>query len=150
MPKRKDRLGVDRAGRTPLHYAACDNLESEVIRLVNEGSDVNACDDAGWTPLHFAAQSMAARIAEILLNYGAQVDAMDTNGNTPLSNAVFGYTGNGETIIVLRRFGADPTLKNYYGVSPLELALEYYSEATRDCPVSRFFDDLNASAKSSA
>ena len=149
MTKRKDRPGVDRSGRTPLHYAACDNLESEVIRLVNEGADVNARDDAGWTPLHFAAQSKAARIAEILLNHGAQVNAMDANGNTPLSNAVFGYIGNGETIIVLRRFGADPTLKNSYGVSALELALDSYSEATRDCPVSRFFDDLNSPATSS-
>ena len=72
MPKRKDRPGVDRAGRTPLQYAACDNLENEVI------------------------------------------------------------------------------LKNSYGVSALELALDSYSEATRDCPVSRFFDDLNSSVKSPA
>ena len=150
MTKRKDRPGVDRAGRTPLHYAACDNQESEVIRLVSEGADVNTYDDAGWTPLHFAAQSKAARIAEILLNHGAQVNAMDANGNTPLSNAVFGYTGNGDTIMVLRRFGADPTLKNSYGVSAFELALDIYSGATRDCPVSRFFDDLNSSVKSPA
>ena len=143
MTKRKDRPGVDRAGRTPLHYAASDNLVCEVIRLVIEGADVNARDDAGWTPLHFAAQSKAARIAETLLNHGAQVNAMDANGNTPLSNAVFGYTGDGETIIVLRRFGADPTLKNSYGVSALELARESYSEASRVCPVSRYFDDLN-------
>jgi len=133
-----------------LHYAACDKLESEVIRLIAEESDVNASDDAGWTPLHFAAQSQAARIAEILLQHGARVDAMDSCGNTPLGRAVCCYSGNGETIQVLRRFGADPTLKNHSGISTLEIALDSYSEATLDCPVCRIFDDLNPPAKSTA
>src|SRR5262245_5185128 len=51
-PKRKERPGVDRAGRTPLHYAAVDGDVALVKQLLASGMNPSAPDDDGWTPLH--------------------------------------------------------------------------------------------------
>ncbi len=83
QPKRKDRPGVDRYGRTELHYAANESNLAKAQELVKANADVNATDDNGWTPLHFAAQSYALAIAKLLLEAGAKIDATDSHGNTP-------------------------------------------------------------------
>ena len=122
-PKRKERLGVDRSGRSPLHYAVVDADAKLVIKLLASGLDPGAADDDGWTPLHFAVQNGSSEILQLLLEAGAAVDPCDKHGNTPLSNAVFNYDEEDGTIIkLLRANGANPRIKNAYGVSPLELA----------------------------
>lgn len=114
--------GEDKLGRTALHYACANSVASEVERLIAGGANPNARDDNGWSPLHFATQADCAVVTKILLAAGAQINAADSNGNTPLSNAVFSYRGNGDAIQLLRSSGADPTLSNNYGVSPVGLA----------------------------
>jgi hypothetical protein len=47
-PKKKERPGVDRMGRTPLHYAALEGRLDEAKRLLAEGADASARDDNGW------------------------------------------------------------------------------------------------------
>src|SRR5262245_56658534 len=88
-PKRKERPGVDRMGRTPLHYAALEGDVARVRHLLASGLAADAPDDNGWTPLHFAAQRNAADATKELLKAGASVDARDAHGNTALSTAVF-------------------------------------------------------------
>ena len=122
QPKRKKRPGVDRYGRTELHYAACECDLAKVRTLLAFGAQVDLPDDNGWTPLHFAAQAHAVAIAEALLAAGASVDARDSRGNTPLINAVFNSRGRGDLIDLLRRHGADPNIANAHGVSPVTLA----------------------------
>jgi ankyrin repeat protein len=56
-PKRKDRPGVDRYGRTELHYAAADGDSQKVEALLASGLNAGAADDDGWTPLHAAVQA---------------------------------------------------------------------------------------------
>src|SRR5262245_51299589 len=102
QPKRKERPGVDRMGRTSLHYAALDGDAGGVRQLLASGLVADASDDNGWTPLHFAAQSNAADATAQLLKAGASVDARDAHGNTPLSTAVFNSRGFGEVITLLR------------------------------------------------
>ena len=137
QPKRKDRPGVDRAGRTPLHYAALDGDSGRIRQHLACGLVADAPDDNGWTPLHFAAQSNAADATAILLKAGAAIDARDTHGNTPLFTAVFNSRGNGEVIRLLRAHGADPYAKNNHGVSPLSLA-----RTIANFDVRQFFQDL--------
>ena len=100
-PKRTERPGVDRAGRTPLHYAAGDGDVAGVKELLASGIDASATDDAGWTPLHFAAQENRLEVVRLLLQAGAAVDPRDSHGNTPLSKAVFNSCGIGDVINVL-------------------------------------------------
>jgi uncharacterized protein len=136
-PKREQRPGVDRVGRTPLHYAAADSDVEQIRQLLASGTNPGAADDDGWTPLHFAAQSNATSVALILLEAGALVDAPDAHGNTPLSRAVFNSRGNGAMIKLLRTHGADPYAMNNHGVSPLELA-----RTISNYDVRQFFSDL--------
>jgi ankyrin repeat protein len=137
QPKRSERPGVDRLGRTPLHYAANESREADVAQLLATGADANAKDDNGWTPLHFAAQAEALAITKLLLARNADVDAIDSNGNTPLFRAVFACTGNGALIELLREAGANPTLENHHGVSPVGLARD-----VGGVDIERFFSDL--------
>lgn len=114
--------GLDRAGRSELHYAVCDRDFTRVKEFIRQGANVNLADKKGWTPLHFAAQNDDEQMARLLLDSGASVDLRDENGNTPLSTGVFNSKGRGELIELLRQRGADATLANNYGVSPVSLA----------------------------
>jgi ankyrin repeat protein len=136
-PKRKDRPGVDRAGRTPLHYAAVDGEIGRVRELLVSGVDAGAADDEGSTPLHFAAQENRVEIVQLLLKAGAAVDPRDSHGNTPLFRAVFNSRGIGDVIKLLRANGADAHAKNAHGISPLTLA-----RTIANFDVRQFFDDL--------
>lgn len=142
QPKRKDRPGVDRYGRTKLHYAALDGDVRKIEELLSEGLNSGATDDDGLTPLHAAVKCWSLPACEALLKAGAPVDAQDANGNTPLATAVFESRGRGELIELLRERGADPTLENRYGVSPVGLA-----RTIANFDVRQFFDDLPASEK---
>ena len=136
-PRRVERPGVDRMGRTPLHYAANEGLYEEALRLLEGGDDANASDDNAWTPLHFAAQSGSLEIAALLLANGARVDALDSDGNSPLGQAVFSCTGDGALISALRAAGADPFKANHHGISPIALARDI-----GNYDVEQFFADL--------
>lgn|ERR1039458_4105796 len=138
-PKRKERPGVDRIGRTELHYAACDGDFAKVQALLTAGGRADLPDDNGWTPLHFAAQAHSVAISEALLDAGATVDPRDGHGNTPLSTAVFNSRGRGELIALLRRHGADPNIANAHGVSPIRLA-----RTIANYDVKQYFTDLPA------
>jgi len=128
---------TDRAGRTPLHYAA---LENDVVRLndlLAHGADPDAADQDGFTPIHFASQQGALEAAEILINNGAAVDPTNVHGDTPLSIAVFSSKGNGKLIQLLRSKGADPFHRNRAGQTPVGLA-----RLIANYDVAQFFADL--------
>jgi hypothetical protein len=65
--RRPDLVGIDRGGRTSLHYAALANDADAVSTLLTQGADPNAPDRLGFTASHFAAQEGACAAAEILL-----------------------------------------------------------------------------------
>jgi len=137
QPRRKDRPGVDRAGRTELHYAAADGDVARVRTLLASGLNLGVPDDNGWTPLHFAVQAWSVDACIALLDEGAPVDAQDIHGNTPLFRATFESRGRGELITLLRSRGADPLMKNNHGVSPLKLA-----HTIGNYDVRQYFSDL--------
>lgn len=68
-----------------LFRAVHEGRAEEILRLIDEGADVNARDAAFWsTPLHAAARDGDTAIAGLLIDKGADVDAMDGNGHSPL------------------------------------------------------------------
>ena len=145
QPKRRDRPGVDRYGRTPLHDAAMAGDLPEVLRLLGTTANPSAQDDDGWTPLHFAAQEWRVDVAEALLAAGADANAKDAHGNTPLFRAVFNSHGRGELIAALRRRGADPNVENRHGVTPLGLA-----KTIANYDIVQYFRDLDAGNEEAA
>ncbi len=129
---------VDKAGRTPLHYAALSDDADEVLTLLAASADADAQDVEGFTPLHLAAQEGAVAAARVLLDHGAAVDAENVHGNTPLFVAVFNSRGRGDLIELLRGRGADPFHVNRSGQTPIGLA-----RLIGNFDVARFFGDLN-------
>ncbi len=137
MSAKNSKEGLDRAGRSELHYAVVDRNLERVKTLVRQGMNINLADRDGWTPLHGAAQNNDAETARFLLDSGATVDTQDNYGNTPLFRAVFNSRGNGELIELLRHRGADAKSKNKSGVSPVSLA-----RSIGNYDIARFFEDL--------
>ena len=138
QPKRTDRPGVDRYGRSELHYAAGKGDLERVVALLTQGADAGLPDDDGRSPLHFAAQAYSAPVAAALLDGGATIDAVDNHGNTPLQSAVFESRGRPDLILMLRSRGADPVRLNNHGVSALSLA-----RTIANFDVAQFFTDLS-------
>jgi ankyrin len=93
--------------RRSLHDAIESYDIELIVKLVEEGSDVNTRDSRGITAMHVAAISGRADVAELLVNMGADVEAGDNDGWTPLHAAA----ANGETSTPVARLliahGAD-------------------------------------------
>jgi ankyrin repeat protein len=125
--------GVDRGGRTALHYAVIGHHQSMVELLVAAEANVNCCDKQRWTPLHFAAAENHVDVASVLIGSGAQIDPRDECGNTPLFRAVYCYSGDCAMIRLLIDSGANAAIANNSGVSPIGLANTIASTDVRSC-----------------
>lgn len=74
---------------TPLIEAVKTDNTNEVLRLLNNGSDINAKDYLGTTALMSAVISGDADTVKLLLDRGADVNAKDNQGFTVLMNSSF-------------------------------------------------------------
>lgn len=115
----------DRAGRTPLHYAAADNKLDDVIALIAAGAEIDAREETGqYTPLMFAAQNDdSIDVVRALVEAGAGVNLTNSKGETPLfiATASPGYNGTAgaEIIRYLLDHGADPHIADQSGGTPI-------------------------------
>ena len=114
--------GKDKYGRTILYDAIVKGFQEIVLELCLAKANVNNQDKNGKTPLHFSAIHHQFEIAKILIQYDAEVNLKDENGNTPIFDAVFNANGFNDIILLLIENGANPSMQNYYGVSPKEIA----------------------------
>ena len=98
----------------------------EVVRLIQDGADVNAVDHRGWTHLSYAVQrNLNPEILRTLIDKGADVNAADSYGWTPLMRV--GY-GNLNAMRILIENGADVNVVDYQGSSPLIRAAAFNRE----------------------
>ena len=74
----------DASGKTPLHRAATDGPDENVLQLINAGADVDARDSSGQTPLYAAVLYGRVENVRRLINAGADVNAKDEEGRTVL------------------------------------------------------------------
>ena len=71
------------------YFSAVMNNDSEkIVRLVNEGMDVDIKNRYGNTALMEAVLQRKSEMVKLLLEKGADINAVDTSGTTVLVNAV--------------------------------------------------------------
>lgn len=113
----------DRGRGTPLHAAALRGREDSAKALIGRGADVNARDEAQRTPLHAAVADESldnAALVRLLCEAKAAPNVLDDRLETPLALATRGFTVHEEVVKQLLEHGADPTLSDSQGHTPLE------------------------------
>ncbi|CAB0032077.1 unnamed protein product [Trichogramma brassicae] len=149
---RRLRLDVqNKLGNTPLHEAVECGDKKVVELLLRRGPSPNLANAKGSTPLHIISnnddsQGLAELFFKICDDLGqtvwvdardkedlderrqqtAQIDARDKSGNVPLHLALE-YHNNKLVELLLRR-GADQSLANNYGGTPLHLISNYIDD----------------------
>ena len=104
-------------GKTALMYAARKRQYARVLRLLQEGADVNRVNQTGGTPLMYAVLGGDPRTVTLLLVHGADVNARAENGwSAVMIAAAKGYA---EIMKLLLEKGADPDLQDVYHWTPL-------------------------------
>ncbi|NXG88807.1 ASB16 protein, partial [Stercorarius parasiticus] len=122
-------LGTRDQQLTALHVAARQGLVAHVELYLHHGADPSCRTRQGETPLNAACAAAERpeeaeryyRVAERLLAAGANPGAAGRKDHTPLHNAC----GNGQPRLVqlLLRHGADATVSNCAGYTPMDCAL---------------------------
>ena len=113
---------VDSGGRTLLMQACIEQNHELIEILLKMGAAVNIREERNWTALHFAAQNHDITAMTLLIEKGADVNAKDDYDNSVILKATSGSGGNGESIRLLLKHGADCKVKNKSGISALDLA----------------------------
>uniref|UniRef100_A0A673H6X5 Serine/threonine-protein phosphatase 6 regulatory ankyrin repeat subunit C-like n=1 Tax=Sinocyclocheilus rhinocerous TaxID=307959 RepID=A0A673H6X5_9TELE len=137
---------VDSLGRTCLHVAASGGNVECLKLLLNSGAALNKKDNFGRSPLHYTSVNGSYLCTVALVKAGADVNELDVNGCSPLHYAAAAQTSHryntyntalrtadSESIqtpaffhILCLEFllhsGADPTLRDSKGFSPVHYA----------------------------
>ncbi len=113
-------------GFTPLGLAAFFGRKAILDELIRRGADVNIHSNNAMRvmALHSAVAhrdiDRAIQMARSLLEKGAEVNAKQSGGFTALHEAAL--RGNIELTSLLLRWGADPSIKDDEGKSPIDIA----------------------------
>lgn len=125
-------------GQTALMWAAAEGHAEVVRTLIAAGADVNARTSSGFTPLLFAARRGDLGSAQRLVASGARIDDRTPDGSTPLLIAALSVdavtardyrlvptpSGHESVALFLVGEGADATLADGFGMTPLHAAVE--------------------------
>ena len=119
----------DNAGLTPLHRAAKNTENLDVIKvLINAGADKDARNNDKRTPLHGAVTFNNPVAVRGLIEAGANLDVQDKDKETPLHQAVKN-TENLDVVKALIEAGADLEVKGNNERTPLGNAVSFWDRA---------------------
>ncbi|KYQ92184.1 ankyrin repeat-containing protein [Tieghemostelium lacteum] len=119
-------MTANRFGSTPIHEA-CIKCQPEVVEVLlqHEKALVNLKDKDGSSPLHLACNLSQSNVqgnisvVKVLLSHGANINEQDNGCATPLHIlACIGDKAIEVTKLLLHN-GANPTLENVYGWTPI-------------------------------
>ena len=100
-----------------LMIASSKGNDTEIIRLIEKGADVNAETNQWATPLVFAVMNNKLSAVKTLLDYNPYLNRITMSGETPLLIAV--KNNNFEITEALIRAGAEINFEDRYGATPL-------------------------------
>ena len=98
-----------------------NNDESEALRLIDVGANINAQDAEGMSPMHHAVLHRQFRVMDALIENRADLDVRNNLGYTPLHMAA--ASQDGAIVVRLVSAGANVEIRNDSGETPLCSAL---------------------------
>lgn len=107
-------------------------FQNEILlkKMIEHEIDINSLNpETGTSALMLAAGLGYLNICNILLDAGADIHACDHAGNTPLHSATQGYGEQVPVIQALLDRGADTTMTNEDGFTPIMLAKKLDKDA---------------------
>jgi ankyrin repeat protein len=93
--------------------------------LLHAGGDANILAGSGINLLHWAAITNRASVIPVFVGAHVDIDAVDDNGFTPLMYAATIDFGDSDVVRALLNAGADKTIRNSEGRTPLAQARRY-------------------------
>ncbi len=110
-------------GQNALHLGAKHKLDGNLIeRFIKAGANPEVADASGRLPLHWLMEAnSSSSLSSPLLKNATNLNAVDLEGDTPLHIAC--RHGNSSVMVNLLARGADISLKNKLGDTPLWLSV---------------------------
>jgi ankyrin repeat protein len=113
------------SGNSPISEAITFGRADAVRALISAGAKVDLTERSGINLMHWAAITNRADIIPLLASAGVDIDAIDEHGYTPLMYSATIDFGDTATAEALMSAGADKTIRNENGRTPLAQALHF-------------------------
>lgn len=109
-------------GQTALFLACRNKCSMKTINMIlsNATDIVNRTSNENVSPLHVVCGQGRTEAVEALINADADLDIQDFDGDSPLHEAV--REKHAHIVTILLHCGAEPSLRNSYGLTPFLLA----------------------------
>ena len=118
---------VDKANRTPLHYACSMDAKADSLEMISwllaQGVEPSGRDEDGRTPLHLSCLDSSPYCEDevkLLLAARAQLDVKDKDGSTPLH--LCARLGEEKAAVQMIEHGASIDMPDGRGQTPIHLA----------------------------
>jgi ankyrin repeat protein len=111
-------------GETALHLAASTGSLDVVNLLLDHGALTNTQDGDGRTPLRHALENGHHSVLRAMVSHSASADMLDAKVDR-MGHVILHYAvnyGDGDSVFLLLKSGANPNIQNLVGQTPLHFA----------------------------